>query len=80
MTVREYMEFAYELKGVKQPRQKHLEAVSYTHLNPGYSGGQRDSRQRRGLVQGIFGLYPGGKSGGFHGGRYQPYQMCIRDR
>ena len=27
MTVREYMEFAYELTGVKQPRQKHLEEI-----------------------------------------------------
>ena len=60
MTVREYMEFAYELKGVKQPRQKHLEEICQRvklqkvwgrlirNLSKGY-------QQRVGLAQALIG-------------------------
>ena len=63
MTVREYMEFAYELKGVKQPRQKHLEEICQRvklqkvwgrlirNLSKGY-------QQRVGLAQALIGDPP----------------------
>ena len=63
MTVREYMEFAYELKKVQQPRQKHLEDICQRvklqkvwgrlirNLSKGY-------QQRVGLAQALIGDPP----------------------
>ncbi|MBE7063499.1 MAG: ATP-binding cassette domain-containing protein [Ruminococcaceae bacterium] len=63
MTLDEYLEFVYDLKGASQPRKKHLEGIKEL-TNLGHMGGRllrnfsKGYRQRAGLAQALVGDPP----------------------